>query len=286
MFCQGRAGVVCKAAMEEMEEKYLRLWKEIRSLGGAIVAFSGGVDSTFLLHTAFCALGVNCVAVTVCSPLTREDAMAEALAYTRSRGIRHEMLDWDVFACESVTSNGPERCYHCKKEIFTLILSLAHRWGIQHILEGSNRDDEDDFRPGLKALKELGILSPLALCGLGKEEIRLLSRRLNIPGWERAADACLATRFPFGRPLTREGLRQVEKAEAYLRSLGYPAVRVRHHGEVARIELPPPDIKRFAETVELEKVSDTFRAYGFTFTALDLKGYRQGNMNTLVSKKE
>lgn len=268
--------------MDELEIKYERLKGEIKRLGKVVVAFSGGVDSTFLLDTAVKVLGEHCLAVAVDSPFVKRDSLESAYAFARLRGVRLETLKWDALSCQEVALNGPDRCYYCKKEMFSLIKRLARDLGFHGVIEGTNREDENDFRPGLRALKELNVISPLNLCGFYKDEIRTLSVRHGIPGWDRPAESCLATRFPFGRSITPEGLVQVERAEAYLRALGFAQCRVRHHGDVARIELPEREMMRFLETAKKEKVFDRFREMGFLFTALDLRGYERGSMNAYV----
>jgi len=269
-----------------MDEKYRYLKREMELLGRVVVSYSGGVDSTFLLYVAHLVLGEGCIAVTVNSPLLGKGWIEEARRFTGSLGIRHEILDWDALSCEGLVHNGPDRCYHCKREIFEKIREFAEREGCSYVLDGSHNDDEDDYRPGRRALEELEILSPLLKVGLKKAEIKALSRREGIRGWERPSESCLATRFPIGRAITFGELKQVDEAEAYLKGLGYPEVRVRHHGEIARIELPEKDIVRFINNLSLKEVYARFQQYGFTYAAIDIKGYRRGSMNTHVHFKE
>lgn len=259
--------------MDALNVKYRRLKETLEALGRVVVAFSGGVDSTFLLHTAAVVLGERCMAVTVVTPTIKRRSIDEAMSFCRARGLHHEVIVWDALSCEGVRVNGPERCYHCKRGQLARIEDWAQAFGAARIIEGSNIDDREDDRPGMRAIREMGVVSPLRLAGLGKDEIRILSQREGISGWDRPPESCLATRVPTGQVLTRDALRQVEQAEAYLNDLGFFGVRVRHHGDVARIELSRDDSMRLVTSPFLAEMCDRFQLWGFTYPTLDLCGY-------------
>ncbi len=267
-------------------EKQARLRERLFGLGSAAVAFSAGVDSTFLLHVAHDALGERAVAVTVRAPFTPPAETAAAAAFCGAEGIRHEILDIGLDAIPHFAENPPDRCYHCKKAIFARILDFARREGLAAVIEGSNRDDDGDYRPGRRALRELAIVSPLHEAGLTKAEIRILSRAMGLPTADKPSSACLASRFPYGERITQEGLARVDMAETWLRE-AFPALaqlRVRaHDGDVARIEVPPTDIPALA--ARAAEIDDALRAIGFTYAALDLGGYRTGSLNAALAPR-
>lgn len=267
-----------------MREKYAALKKYLASLGSAAVAFSGGVDSTLLLKVAHDVLGVNAVAVTVSSSFIARREIHEAEAFCAANGITHEVITVDESEIPHFTENPPNRCYLCKREIFTRILQAAHAHNILHVVEGSNVDDLGDYRPGLAALQELGIKSPLREVGLTKSEIRELSRDLGLPTWEKPSYACLASRFVYGENITREKLCMVERAEEVLMGLGFRQMRVRLHGKMARIEILPEDFSRIVQDEIRTKVYDSLKGFGFSYVTLDLRGYRSGSMNETLAK--
>ena len=246
------------------------------------VAFSAGVDSTFLLRVAHDELGDRAVAVTVRSPLIPRQELDDAEAFCRQEGIRHETIDFDALSAPAVVANPPDRCYHCKKEVFGLISEFARVNGLAAVAEGSNTDDDGDFRPGRRAIKELGVRSPLHEAGLSKAEIRALSRDMGLPTWDKPSFACLASRFPYGERITAAGLERVERAERWLRDagLGLAQLRVRAHGDLARIEVPPGDIPRLAGRAD--EIAAAFKGFGFAYSALDLRGYRTGSLNEIL----
>ena len=265
--------------MDRLHEKYRSLTDDLRAMGSAAVAFSAGVDSTLLLRAAHDALGDGCLALTVRSVFCPVRESAEAEEFCRREGIRHIVVTVDVLSVPGVKENPPDRCYLCKKALFTRLGEIARSEGAAHLLEGSNTDDTGDYRPGLRAVEELGAESPLRRAELSKAEIRALSRELGLPTWDKPSYACLASRAPYGEELTREKLAMVEKAEEFLSSLGFRQKRVRVHGTLARIEAEPEDIPRLAAPETAGQVSAALRALGFSRVTLDLEGYRTGSMN-------
>jgi uncharacterized protein len=261
------------------QRKYDILSEYLREFGGLAVAFSGGVDSTFLLKCARDVLGDRVIAVTARSCSFPERELNEAKAFCRREGIRHIIVDSEELDVEGFSDNPKNRCYLCKRELFEKIREVARLHGIDEIAEGSNIDDNGDYRPGLIAVSELGIRSPLRHAGLTKQEIRVLSRRLNLPTWDKQSFACLSSRFVYGEKITREKLGMIDKAEQLLLDLGFYQVRVRIHGTVARIEVLPEQIGRLAEPENRERISSCFHALGFTYVSLDLDGYKTGSMN-------
>ena len=262
-----------------LQEKKRKLEDDLRALGSAAVAFSAGVDSTFLLKTAHDVLGDRAVAVTVRSVFCPARETAEAAVFCAAEGIRQIVLDAPVLEIPGVAANPPDRCYLCKRELFTRISETARSLGLAAVAEGSNTDDLGDYRPGMRAVAELGIKSPLLSAGLGKKEIRALSRELGLPTWDKPSFACLASRIASGETITAEKLSAVEKAEERLLELGLRQLRVRVHGDLARIEVPPEDFPRLMGEEIPEKLDRELRALGFRFVTLDLGGYRTGSMN-------
>ena len=289
-------GRTCRMREPQMEEhayisadaaaKLKRLRILLKDLGSAAVAFSSGVDSTFLLRVAHEELGDRMTAVTVRSRSFPRRELEEAAAFCRAEGVRHEIVDTEELAIPGFADNPPDRCYHCKKEIFGKLLAFARSNGLAAVVEGSNADDDGDYRPGRRAIKELGVRSPLHEVGLTKDEIRALSRALGLPTWNKPSFACLASRFPYGERITAEGLARVERAEQWLREagLGLGQLRVRMHGGMARIEVPPADIPRLA--ARAAEIAAAFKGLGFVYVALDLQGYRTGSMNMTLTGVE
>ena len=263
--------------MEDQQIKYQKLIDILSDVGSAVIAFSGGVDSSFLLTAAQEALGDKVLAVTVDSAFSPANETEEAAAFCRSRGIMHTVLTVDPLSERSIAENPPDRCYHCKKLLFSEILRVAEMRGIPYVCEGTHADDISDYRPGMRAVAELGIHSPLCEAGLTKAEIRALSGSLGLPSWNRPAMACLASRIPYGELLTAEKLRMTDRAEALLRSLGMTQVRVRMHGRIARIEVLPEEISILL--AERTNISAQLKALGYSYVTLDLQGYRTGSLN-------
>ena len=264
---------------DELLMKYDKLKEYIASFKSAAVAFSSGVDSTFLLYAAKDALGQNVIAVTASSCSFPKRELNEAKTYCEQMGIRHFIVESEELDIEGFSHNPKNRCYLCKHELFEKILALAEKENINEVLDGSNLDDNGDYRPGLVAVSELNIKSPLRKIGFTKDEIRQLSKHLNIPTWNKQSFACLASRFPYGDLISREKLIMVDKAEQLLLDLGFHQVRVRIHNDLARIELEPKEFEKFMVEDIRKAVYCEFKKYGFSYIALDILGYRMGSMN-------
>jgi uncharacterized protein len=262
----------------DIDEKYRRLLEIIRAQESVAVAFSGGVDSSFLCHAAAAALGPRAIAVTIVSPMLPRSEIDCAVSIARKVGIVHILVEEGEID-EEVAANPRERCYFCKKLEFGAILAAAKKRGIHAVLDGSNLDDLGDYRPGLKALEELRVISPLRQAGLTKAEIRELSRRFDLPTWDKPAFACLASRIPYGERIDKEKLARIEKAEDTLRAAGFRQFRVRSHGDIARIEVAPEERRYFFDERTLDSVSRSLKSYGFLYVAFELEGYAMGNMN-------
>ncbi len=270
---------------EELLKKYDELKACLASFGSVAVAFSSGVDSTFLLYAAKDALGENVIAVTAssCSFPVRE--LNEAKEYCAGAGVRHFVVESEELKIEGFSQNPKNRCYLCKRELFEKIKRLAAEQNIAQVAEGSNLDDNGDYRPGLLAVAELGIKSPLREIGFTKQEIRELSGHFGLPTWNKQSFACLASRFPYGDLITEKKLGMVDKAEQLLLDMGFHQLRVRIHGNLARIELSPDEFGKFMEEKVRLEVNRKFKEYGFAYVALDVIGYRTGSMNETLEKK-
>ena len=267
-------------------EKLERLRRALRETSSALVAFSSGTDSALLLKVAHETLGENAVAATVSSAALPEHELEEAKEFCRSLGVRHEIVEVDIKDIPGFCRNEPDRCYRCKKHIFSQLLALKERLGLSVVIEGSNADDGADFRPGLKAIAELGVKSPLRDAGLSKKEIREISRALAIATWNKSASACLASRIPYRQPITEEMLKRADAGEMFLKSLsqGLKQSRVRIHGDIARIEVEPSGIQLIA--AHAGEIAAYFADLGFAYTALDLAGYRTGSLNETLTAEE
>ncbi|KJS12434.1 MAG: potassium ABC transporter ATPase [Peptococcaceae bacterium BRH_c8a] len=258
-------------------EKLSRLQNIITDCQSVVVAFSGGVDSALLLKVAVDTLGDKVMAVTLRSMINPPGEVDEALLLAGAIDVKHVIIDFDPLKDEEFVSNPSLRCYYCKKKIMGLVLELARGQGYRHVLDGVNADDTGDYRPGMRAVRELGVKSPLLEAGLTKAEIRELSRRMGLPTSEKPSAACLASRFPYGTRITVEALQKVAAAEVFLRNKGYTQVRVRNHGDLARIEVPGAEITDLL--MDKVIIATKLKELGFIYVTIDLQGYRTGSMN-------
>lgn len=267
---------------DELREKYKLLKDNIRGLGSLAVGFSGGVDSSLLLAVAQEVLSDNVIAVTSVHDSVPERELNEAKEFCSERNIRHFISRIDPMEDEEFRHNGPERCYFCKRRIFTEIKRIAAENGMAFVAEGSNMDDNSDYRPGHRAVEELSVRSPLREAGLYKQDIRLISKAMGLLTWSKPAYACLASRFVYGEEITEEKLHMIDMAEQFLIEQGFLEERVRLHGNLARIEVPARDIERLASDKIREAVYKRFKEIGFLYVTIDALGYRQGSMNKTI----
>ncbi|NOX98039.1 MAG: ATP-dependent sacrificial sulfur transferase LarE [Nitrospirae bacterium] len=265
--------------MKEIETKLKNLEKILKEMQSILIAFSGGVDSTFLVKVAHDILGKEVLAVTAQSPSYPDSELQEARELAHKIGIEHLIIDSEELDNEDFAKNPPRRCYFCKKELFSKLVSLAGEKEIRWVADATNSDDEDDFRPGREAAKELKIRSPLLEAELDKNDIRRLSKELGLSTWDKPAYACLASRFPYGERITEEKLDKVDKAEAFLKNLGFRQLRLRHHDSLARIEVNKEDIPALLDEKRRKKIIAYLKNLGYRYITLDLQGYRTGSMN-------
>jgi len=264
-----------------LEEKLESLKEILKSLGNVLIAYSGGVDSTFLAKVAFDVLGKNTLAVTISSEIHPRWESEEAEELAREIGIRHENVVADALSIPGISDNPPNRCYYCKSDILSKLKEIARERGLEHVIEGTNFDDLSDHRPGMRAVAEQGVRSPLKEAKLTKADIRALSKRLGLPTWNKPSLACLASRFPYGIRITSENLTAVDEAETFLRELGFHQLRVRHHDDIARIEVTEDDMEKLFQN--REQIVERLKKLGYRYVTVDLQGYRTGSMNEVLA---
>ncbi|MCD6308824.1 MAG: ATP-dependent sacrificial sulfur transferase LarE [Candidatus Latescibacteria bacterium] len=266
--------------------KLARLKKILAGTGGCAVAFSGGVDSTLLVAVAHEVLGERCLAVIATSSTYPERECARAIEWVKSRGIPHAVISSEELDIPEFRKNPADRCYHCKTELFEKVREEAARHGIEWVTDGSNADDASDYRPGMKAARKLGVLSPLMEAGMTKEDIRAVSREVyDLPTADRQSMACLASRFPYGSEITGRKLEQVERIEEFLERSGFHTFRARHHGDIVRLELGDDGLGRLMSGDMREKVVAAAKKQGFLYVTVDIEGYRTGSMNEALGRE-
>lgn len=259
------------------------LYARLRSFSSLIVAYSGGVDSAYLAWAAVQTLGDRALSVTADSASYPERHRTMALTIARDFGLSHEIIQTQELERPEYRANAPDRCYYCKNELFTQLSRLAIERGFAAVVDGSNADDRGDYRPGRRAAREFGVVSPLDEAGLSKADVRALSRAARLPTWDEPASACLSSRIPYYSEVTEEKLKVIEQAEAAIRALGFRILRVRHHGDVARLEVARPEMPRLLEPEIARSIDASLRALGFRFVTVDLRGYRLGSLNEGLS---
>lgn len=268
-----------------LTEKFEQLKALFQEMEQALIAYSGGVDSTLVAKIAYDALGDRALAVTAVSPSLLPEELEDAKIQAATIGIPHKIVQTHEMENPNYTSNPVNRCYFCKSELHDTLKPLALELGYPYVVDGVNADDLHDYRPGIQAAKERGARSPLAEVGVTKVEVRQLSQQLGLPWWEKPAQPCLSSRFPYGEEITVAKLQRVGRAEIFLRKLGWQNLRVRSQGDTARIELPAEQIKEFVLTNDLQKVVSAFQDFGFIYVTLDLEGYRSGKLNQVLNRE-
>jgi len=266
-----------------IEQKLEQLYHLFSEMDRALIAYSGGVDSTLVAKIAYDVLGDRSLAVTAVSPSLLPEELEDAQIQTDFIGIKHELINTNEMENPNYTSNPVNRCYFCKSELHDTLKPLALMRGYAYVIDGVNADDLQDYRPGIQAAKERGARSPLAEVGVTKLEVRQISEKLGLPWWNKPAQPCLSSRFPYGEEITVSKLQRVGRAEVYLKKQGWHSLRVRSQGDTARIELPPEQIKNFVEKTDLKELVKVFQNFGFLFVTLDLEGYQSGKLNKEIS---
>lgn len=262
---------------QSLQNRFNQLKNNLKNMESVAIAFSGGVDSTFLVKVAFDILKEKAIAITATSSTYPKRELEYAKNFSKNLGIKHIIIKSEETEISNFSKNPINRCYFCKKELFLKIKKIAKDNHLNFILDGSNADDSFDYRPGEKALKELGIISPLKDAGLTKQDIRDLSKKIDLDSWNKSAFACLASRFPYGEKITKSKLKKVEQAETFLFSLGIKQLRVRYHGDIAKIEVMPNDFQKIIN--HSDEIINYFKKLKFTYVTLDLQGYRTGSLN-------
>lgn len=268
-----------------IQDKLIALENIFQEIGQALIAYSGGIDSTLVAKIAYDVLGENSIAITAVSPSLLPEELDEAQTQAEIIGIKHELIETEEMSNPDYTSNPVNRCYFCKSELHDKLTIIAQERNYPYIIDGVNADDLQDYRPGIQAAKERGVRSPLAEVGVTKIEVRELTKLLGLPWWDKPSQPCLSSRFPYGEEITLEKLHRVGRAEIYLRKLGYNNLRVRSDGNTARIELLPEQITHFVANTNLSEIVQHFQNLGFTYVTLDLEGYRSGKLNYVVQDK-
>jgi uncharacterized protein len=269
----------------QIDDKWDHVQSLLREMRLAIIAYSGGVDSSLLLRAAADILGPDLIAVTADSEAYPSSELDHARWYARSLGIRHRVIPTRELDREAFARNDPDRCYHCKRELFSTLRRIAESEGIPHVCDGTNADDLRDYRPGRKAAEELSVRSPLAEAGFSKYDVRHMAKKLGMPMWDKPSLACLSSRIPYGTKITPDLLRTIQTAEEIVHQFGIRQVRVRHHGDTARIEIDPIEFGKIVSATTAQQIVASVKALGYTYVCLDLEGYRTGSMNAGLGKR-